>query len=310
MDSEAADGFLPSLSESLRLRASIFLRLDLAAPWGFALSKSADMRLHVVQAGVCFLGGGGLESPIELHGGEIVLLRRGHQHWIADRPGRVLMSSDDAVDACRLNRPPFQEGALSHRLICGHASVRDRGGGWLISLLPEAIHFRRGDLDDDRVWSIVNALDARSSSLESDDAAVLDRLTEALFLCLLQRAAQLDLEIGRLGAARRDPRVRRAIVLMHSRLEEPWTLERLAGEAGISRAALARHFKGALGVPVMDYLQRLRIARAKELLLDGAGLGEVAAQTGYSSGETFRKAFKRQEGRTPAAYVRAAGSET
>ncbi len=295
---------LPSLSETLKLRASVFFRLDLASPWGLALPRTPELRLHIILRGDGVLGGGELDAPLELHEGEIILLKEGQEHWIADRPGRALLPSDEAASSCAVGRPPFQEGSLTHRLICGTASVHDRGGGWLLSLLPEMIYFRRNDLDE-RVWKIVDAIDAKSVSLEADDAVVLDRLAEALFLCLLARATRLDLEVGRLGAAQRDPAVQRVLVLMHTMMDEPWTIQTLAEQAAISRAALARHFKSALGIPVMEYLHRVRMARAKQMLLDGASLGEVAVRVGYASAEPFRKAFKRSTGQTPAGYLRA-----
>ena len=91
---------------------------------------------------------------------------------------------------------------------------------------------------------------------------------------------------------------------MHTMMDEPWTIQTLAKEAGASRAALARRFKVALGIPVMDYLLRVRVAHAKQLLLDGASLGEIASRVGYSAAEPFRKAFKRHTGRTPSGYLR------
>jgi transcriptional regulator GlxA family with amidase domain len=90
---------------------------------------------------------------------------------------------------------------------------------------------------------------------------------------------------------------------MHTMMDEPWTIQMLAREAGISRAALARHFKSALGIPVMEYLHRIRIAHAKQMLLEGASLGEVAVSVGYASAESFRKAFKRSTGQTPTGYL-------
>jgi len=303
------DSFLPSLSDTLRLRASVFFRLRMAAPWGMALGRTSDLRLHILQKGRGVLGGGDLEAPIELCDGEILLLKGGQEHWIADRPGRHLISSDDAMSACRSGQPPFQGGALTHKLLCGKATVHDRGGGWLLSLLPEIIHFREQDLDD-RVWMIVRAIRAKAVSLEEDESAVLDRLTEALFLCLLTRATQKDLAVGRLGSARRDPAVQKTLALMHTMMEVPWTIQKLAKRAAISRAALARRFKTALGVPVIDYLNRIRMARAKELLLDGLSLGEVGDRVGYAGAEPFRKAFKRYTGITPAAYLRSRRTET
>jgi len=298
--------FLPSLSETLKLRASVFFRAELAAPWGMALPAGVALRLHIVTKGSCWLGGSDLGKPVELQTGDIVLLTRGQAQWIADRPGRTLLTSEQATKSCAVRQPPFQDGQLTHRLLCVQAEVHDRGGGWLLSLLPAMLHFRQADIADERTWKVVEAINAESSPLGDDDSTVLDRLAEALFLCILSQAKKHELEIGRLGAAQRDPQIRKVLALMHTRLDDPWTIQSLAAQAGLSRATLARRFRAALGISAMDYLNQVRMAHAMELLLDGTDLGSVAARISYGSSEAFRKAFKRHTGKTPALYLRAA----
>jgi AraC family transcriptional regulator, transcriptional activator FtrA len=53
----------------------------------------------------------------------------------------------------------------------------------------------------------------------------------------------------------------------------------------------------------MAWLQRQRMFRARELLeASNHPLGDIAEQCGYQSLETFRVAFKRIVGTSPAAY--------
>jgi AraC family transcriptional regulator, transcriptional activator FtrA len=53
----------------------------------------------------------------------------------------------------------------------------------------------------------------------------------------------------------------------------------------------------------MVWLQRERMFRARELLeASDEALGHIAEQCGYQSLETFRVAFKRVVGTSPAAY--------
>ena len=295
--------FLPSLSETLKLKASVFFRLQLAAPWGLALPEEGDLRVHVVTQGSCWLGGHGLDRPLKLDQGQIALLTHGKRHWIADRPGSTLMEGDVAIEGCATGDPPFQSGPKSHRLICGQANIRDQGGGWLLQLMPAVLQFKADDLTD-RIWKIVEAIGAGEASLADDDAHVLDRLTEALFLSLLSRALELQLETGPLGTAYREPQLRKVLTLLHSEFEQPWTLEELAKRAAMSRPTLARRFKAILGLPVMGYLTRVRMAEASRLLVAGENLDTIAHRTGYGSAEAVRKAFKRHTGMTPASYVR------
>ncbi|MFB9276749.1 helix-turn-helix domain-containing protein [Cohnella cellulosilytica] len=62
-------------------------------------------------------------------------------------------------------------------------------------------------------------------------------------------------------------------------------------------------FKEYAGESPIDYLERVRIGRAAELLLENElTIDEIAVQVGYNSGHSFRRAFKRVKGTAPSAY--------
>jgi LacI family transcriptional regulator len=73
----------------------------------------------------------------------------------------------------------------------------------------------------------------------------------------------------------------------------------------LSRATLDRRFRRALGRTAKEELARVRLARAKQLLVETPyKLQQVAAMTGYPSAAQFVLAFKRQTGTTPGEYRR------
>ena len=57
-------------------------------------------------------------------------------------------------------------------------------------------------------------------------------------------------------SAVRSPHLARALAQMHEAPERAWTLEELAQEAGLSRAAFARIFSASVGEPPHSYLTR------------------------------------------------------
>ena len=130
------------------------------------------------------------------------------------------------------------------------------------------------------------------------------QLTELLFIEMLRRyMAQLrDEDVGWL-AALKDCHTCRALTALHSRPAEPWSIEMLAHEAGLSRSALVRRFDRLLGVSPMRYLTtwRLHLA-AKALRGEGVSIATTAEQSGYGSEEAFSRAFKRQFGSSPSAW--------
>jgi AraC-like DNA-binding protein len=104
-------------------------------------------------------------------------------------------------------------------------------------------------------------------------------------------------------AGMRDPAVGRALALLHERPAEPWTLEKLSEEAGLSRSSLHERFAHLIGLPPMQYLTRWRMQVASGLLREtDAKLVEVSLDVGYESEAAFSRAFKRQVGVSPGAW--------
>jgi len=67
----------------------------------------------------------------------------------------------------------------------------------------------------------------------------------------------------------------------------------IAHSLGVSQTQLYRKVKALLGTGVTDYLQNIRLTKARQLLLqEGSGIAEVAYQTGFSSPSYFSTAFK------------------
>jgi AraC-like DNA-binding protein len=131
--------------------------------------------------------------------------------------------------------------------------------------------------------------------------AVLDRLLDVLLIAALRAwFARPEAGAPEWYRAYGDPVVGQALRLLHHNPAHPWTVEELAHETGMSRAALARRFTELVGEPPMTFLTGWRIALAADLLLEpGATIGSVAEQVGYGSPFALSTAFKRVRGISP-----------
>lgn len=66
---------------------------------------------------------------------------------------------------------------------------------------------------------------------------------------------------------------------------------------------LNRIYKSATGYTLMEYIQYVRIEKAKQLLrTTNESISEICGKTGYDSPPYFAKIFKKQTGRTPSEY--------
>ncbi len=74
----------------------------------------------------------------------------------------------------------------------------------------------------------------------------------------------------------------------------PWTRPQLARIAGASGRHLSRIFHQQVGMPLVDYRNRLRVAVARELLLQSElDMENIAERSGFSSTRQLRRAWQR-----------------
>ncbi|MDF2924208.1 MAG: AraC family transcriptional regulator [Paenibacillaceae bacterium] len=94
------------------------------------------------------------------------------------------------------------------------------------------------------------------------------------------------------------------IAFLHERyMDNTLSLEVIADQFGMSSSYLTRFVKDQTGHSLIRYLDQLRMAKAKELLLNGEeNLMEITNEVGYVDVSNFIKKFKKMEGVTPEQY--------
>jgi len=183
------------------------------------------------------------------------------------------------------------------------------------------VHFAGDEVAGWRAFLVASAgTDEALVSLPPDhvDEVALDRVFAALERGLALRhqmaaATALRGALGRIGDilverhGRRSARERVAASVEALRQEwrRPHRLGELAAAAGMSVTHYCVHFREFTGFAPVDYLIRLRVRHACQLL-DGTTLpvGEVAAQAGYEDPYYFARCFRRVMGCSPRAYRR------
>ncbi|MBL0742117.1 response regulator transcription factor [Chryseolinea lacunae] len=84
-----------------------------------------------------------------------------------------------------------------------------------------------------------------------------------------------------------------------------FTIAAFAREVGLSRAQLYRRLMAVTGYSANDFMRRLRLQRAAELLKKRVGnVSEVAYRVGFTSLSYFARCFKEQHHHSPSDYVR------
>jgi LacI family transcriptional regulator len=139
-------------------------------------------------------------------------------------------------------------------------------------------------------------------------AALLDRLMHSR----VRQPCRLTVEPLRLVTRRStdivaldDPVVARALHFIHDHAGQPIGVGDVVEQLLISRRALEMRFKKAVGRTLRRELERVRLERARRLLLEtDLPLPQVARAAGYSSASYLTEVFRKELGQTPARYRR------
>ena len=82
--------------------------------------------------------------------------------------------------------------------------------------------------------------------------------------------------------------------------KEPITLDDMADLIGVSKSYLCRIFKEAHGMTPVNYLMRIRISKAKRLLIStDMKIKFLSEECGFNDSSYFCMIFRRMEGMTP-----------
>ena len=88
--------------------------------------------------------------------------------------------------------------------------------------------------------------------------------------------------------------VARSLEHIHNEYREPLTIDDLAKENGMSVSSFHRAFKQVTGESPLQYIKKIRLDKAKGLLVyEKMRVNNVAFEVGYESPSQFSREFKR-----------------
>ena len=303
---------------SVRLTGGIFLDTRFTAPWcvytrvrgedckPFLAAPTQIIAYHFIIDGTLLVSVEGAPA-IEAHRGEIVLLPRNDAHTLASGPGLEPKSARDLIQPAvggGLARISHGGGGDAVHLVCGFLAS-DQPYNPLIAGLPRIlkVDVLEGAARD---WVEASVRFAANELIEGRHASssVVSRLSELLFVEAVRNYSLTagEQELGWLqGIA--DQHVGRALVLIHRNISDPWSVEALAREVGLSRSAFVDRFTTLVGMPPIRYLTVWRLQTAKLNLRETqTTIARLAHSVGYESKEAFSRAFKREFGLSPARW--------
>lgn len=260
-----------------------------------ALLDRFELRAHVLHAGA--LGRAGPDAGEA--GGRLHLLRRGRLAW-SDADGRRHRLDGPALayvpEPGRCLPLSFDADGVSLALDFG-----DAAGNPVLQALPPLLVLPLSELPE--LAPTFELLLKEASEARCGHRSAVNRLAEVLVVQLLRQLMQQRRIDRGVMAGLADVRLARALNAIHADPAGAWTLERMASEAGMSRARFAASFNAAVRLPPGEYLTRWRLSVAKTLLRRGQPVKAVASDVGYGSAAALSRAFTAREGQPPSVWA-------
>lgn len=301
------DDILADVLSVTRLGATVISQAELVAPWGLQIDPMAELAVHVVQRGTCWLRTTRPPQAIRMATGDLVLVRSGVAHAISDHPSTKPRPHREVLAAMprRLAALPASRAHETTRVLCAKYLFDGSAGHPLLALLPALVHLpAREAARNVQLQLMLELLGHEVVGGGRGSGLVVPRLVDSLLVFALR--VWLDaqpIDAGGWFGALRDPAIAKALSLIHRRPAAAWSVEQLAREVAQSRATFARRFVELVGETPVAYLTRWRMCIAAKLLCESdASLDEIAARVGYETTPAFSKAFRRSHGDSPGRY--------
>ncbi len=302
--------------DTLELRGTLYFRTAWSPPYGVQVPAFEDAaRFHLMLRGRCCVGMGD-GRWISLEPGDMILVPRGAAHVLADSPDTPIAELDQVKAASGYTAGPVltigeptQENATTE-MICGHFSFATGADHPLLQALPDhllvtaGLRFRHLLLDE-----LMRLIPRAMFTQEPGSEAAVIRLSEALFVETVRACAEDDANLRCVLTAMSDPRIGKALQLMHRQPEKHWTVESLGSAVAMSRSRFAAEFQERLGHSPMAYLADWRLQKARRLLARRHSVQQVAKAVGYRSSAAFTRAFTQSFGYSPSVIRRQDESE-
>ncbi|MEM7706171.1 MAG: AraC family transcriptional regulator [Pseudomonadota bacterium] len=316
---------LAKIIGALDLKGSVFLEGEFTAPWAISAHVTKEdcqpwvmepcqvIAYHIVTEGellVSMDAGDGYREHCRATRGDIIFLPSNALHVLASETGVPPVSGDDLLIPAEpdgLLQIRYGGGGTPTRMLCGFMATGSQPFP-LLDCLPELLVIHIDSLPM-RDW--IQASMAMAARELGRGRAVGADFVSSLCRLLLIEALRAHVERhpqpqGWL-AGLADPRIARALSVIHQNLSEPPRIEDLARSVAMSRSAFVDRFTDVMGIGPRAYLQAQRLDAASSLLRDtGLSASEVAYRVGYSAPEAFSRAFKRRTGLSPADWRKSA----
>ncbi len=310
---------LSDILSLMKLKGTLYFRTSFTSPWGVTVPSFENVsRFHYAHRGRCYAVVEGVDEPVLLEQGDLVIITRGAAHTLCcDIKNMAPKLLDQVVsDAGFTGSGVLVYGEpgtdLETQLICGHFAFDPEARHPLVDALPPVIHIRNyGDTSYSWLEATLRVIGGEAGRGELGGDLIAMKLTEIIFAQAVRTYLANDGRDRLVFGAIANPNIRRALQAVHGEPAKAWTVDTLAREAGLSRTSFAASFKELMAVTPHQYITSWRMQLARKLLTETElPMIEIAERSGYTSEAAFGRVYKKHFDVPPAEYRRRRDRDT
>lgn len=203
--------------------------------------------------------------------------------------GAFLLAEGGLLDGCRATTHWLHAPELARRFP-------------RVEVDPDPIFIREGSLLTSA--GVTAGMDLALALVDEDHGSEVALQTARMLVVYARRpGGQSQFSVQLQSEATDDPPLRELQAWIAEHPDEDLSVGSLAGRMHLSERQFSRVFTRELGTTPADYVERVRVERARGLLeTDGGSLDNVASRCGFPSAEVMRRAFRRRLGASPREY--------
>lgn len=286
-----------------RLQGSLDLRCELAGTFNHdhAALPDGEAQFHLVLSGSCMIEPDCMPA-MQLVEGDIAIFPKGLGHRLKDSgssiEGGPMRHEQDGMIPVKRNAG----GTPELDLLCGRFQYNPASAGLLMSALPKMLHVSLKQVADaDELRAMIGLIRMEARHNEQGALQVVTALSNALFAITMRAYMQQGNQDAGVLALLADSRLGASTRAMLEDPARPWTVDSLAEFSAMSRATYARAFGKKAGMTPWEFLTRLRVHMATDMLIHTRrSTADIASDVGYQSEVAFARVFRQYAGVTPA----------
>lgn len=287
---------LEAFLRNLHLGSEVYYVGQLCDAWHMSTPGGSDATtFHLLCHGEAWIHMQNGEPPTRISEGDIAFFSHDAAHTFSSLPV-IPQHPFDYSKPAQLDKTAPGTG-----LLCGHLRLPVHIRRLLLASFPNFMLIQPDVSPAGRqMRELIQMMTDEATQNDLGVTAILDRLSDILFLYVIRYTLHLKPKLSPLLAALSDEHLRIPISAFIDSPAEVWSVDRMAKLACQSRSAFSERFTQLASIPPMEFVATWRMQLAVGLLADGdANMLDVAMKCGYESEAAFRKAFKRIVGVPP-----------